>query len=369
MTLRVDPDSLARFAGLVRRAGEDARAGREHLIKYGHADDGGGPIYREFLDWHRKAVEQVETVLEQIGAVADASAEGVDATADYYRRTDQSSAASFDDNLPDWCVPGDALDDVLNKLVCPPVPFHDWRHARDRLTDPQVPSEPGPWTEHPLRWLESVSLGGTVISALTSIFGFDPIDWIVSQVLGSWEKLEECGLVLEQLAGLAEDVAINVQQGSRDLATVWSGHAADAAVTYFKDLATTVDGLKDPLNKLAQAHEQAAQASWQAGKAIEGYVSALIDDAIAVSVLLAAGAALIETGVGTLVLWGGAALYVAGMYEEYEAATKTIHALYNTILMLVAMIEEAIAGLTAPDIPKVTSDAYHHPALPAVPVK
>ena len=360
MTLRVDPGSLTRYGGQVFRAAGDARAGNDHLAKYGHADDSGGGLFNQLFDAHQRAVTAVEGVLDRIATVAEAGQTGLDQAARYYQSTDATAAASFDATLPlSPCLTGSTLEAKVDGLACPPPPFADWRHPRDHLEEPDVPEEPGGFASNPLAFLETLSVSGMLMYALKEVFGFDPIEALVSQLLGDWEKLYECGVVMHNLAELCGDIAVNVDQGARDLDSVWNGNAGDAAVLYFKRFADSIDGLTGPLGKLRDYHQQAAQAAWQAAEGVKAWISALIDEAIVAAALMAAGSALIETGVGTLVCYGGAALVIAAMYEDYEAAMKVIHACYNTILLLVGLVGDVISQIEGLPRMDVVTGTYH----------
>jgi hypothetical protein len=362
MTFKVDPGSVSRYGELLMRAAEDTRAGNEHLTKFGHAEDADGGIYKYFFHWHQQSVALVAGTLEHVACVGEGGKIGLVAAATYYRSTDQDAARRLDNTLPlAPCLTGLNLEEKVDRLVGPPPPFADWRHPRERLTEPAVP-EPGGVIDRVGEILEPLSVSGVVLFTLRQLFGYDPVEALVCQVRGNWEKLYECGVVFHQLADLSGDVAINIDQGARELDAVWDGNAGDAAVQYFKRLADSIDKLAPPLDKLGDAHQQVATSTWEAAETLKGLISTMIDDTVVVSVMVSAGAALIETGLGPLICYGGAAFEIAEIYEIYVTCTKKLHLLYNTALLLTGLITGAIAEIEGLPKMDVIADTYHHPA-------
>jgi hypothetical protein len=355
VTLKADPESIDRYGDLVKRAGEDLTAGREHLVKNGHADASGGEVFKVAGDWHRAAVTTVEQACAIDAQVAGSSALSLGLAADYYRYTDRAAAVGLDNTVPPTLCPPVPVPTAVGK-----PPFGDAHDAKAHLDEP-VAAGFG-FRAHPLQALETLSPSAAVMAAVKGIFHFDPIEDVVSRVLGDWEELAECGIVLKQLAGLAEDVGANVGQGTADVQGVWAGNAASAAITYFMKLDASIDGLAEPLRKMGEAHLQAAQGAWETAEALKGIVAALVDQAVFIGTLVTAGSILVETGVAPLVTYGAAAFELAEMYETYETAMKAVHLLYNTVLALGGLINEAIALIAGLPQLSVATDAYRHPS-------
>ncbi|MEV4754475.1 hypothetical protein AB0J86_05050 [Micromonospora sp. NPDC049559] len=95
-----------------------------------------------------------------------------------------------------------------------------------------------------------------------------------------------------------------MQSGAGTLELFWRGHAGDAAVRYFTDLAASVVGLQAPLETVARAYLEMADAVGSAGEAIGGLVKGMIDAAIIAGLAAAAGTVTEETGVGAVVGYG-----------------------------------------------------------------
>jgi hypothetical protein len=360
VTLKADPESIDRYGDLVKRAGEDLAAGREHLVKNGHAEASGGEVFTVAGDWHRQTVEAAEQAFAMDAQVAGSSALSLGLAADYYRYTDRAAAVGLDNTVP--------------PTLCPPVPvptaagkppFGDARDAKAHLHEP-VPGDFG-FRAHPFQALEALSPTAAVMAAVKGIFHFDPVEDIVSRVLGDWEELAECGIVLQQLGALVEDVGANVGQGTADVQGVWAGNAASAAVTYFMKLDASIDGLAEPLAKMGDAHLQAAQSAWQTAEALKGIVATLVDEAVVVSALVTTGSILIETGVAPLITYGAAAFELAEMYETYERAMEAVHLLYNTVLALGGLVDEAITLIAGLPELNVMTDVYRHPSESTAP--
>jgi hypothetical protein len=358
----VDPTALTRYGSQLSRAADDAIAGQSYLAKYGHADDANGWLYQAIFSCHVRAVQEIEGAFGRLAGDAQTGNAGLSRAATFYAGTDHAAAARFDDGLPLVpCQPVSDFDQDVGLNDCP-LPFADARAPRDRLEEPDVPDAPGGFFANPFGFVEMFSPSALVLEVLNEVFGFDPIEKLAGMLAGDWEKLYECGSACQNLSECAEDIAINVDAGARNLDSAWTGNAADAAVQYFKRFADSIDGLPEPLRQIAEAHKQAALAAWRTAEAAKAAVGAMIDKAIAVAAMSAAGTALIETGIGAVMAYGAAAWQLAGIFEEFEAATRTVHLLYDALLGLIGVIEAAVVSINGLPQVKIISEQYRFPA-------
>ncbi|WP_432830709.1 hypothetical protein [Dactylosporangium sp. CA-092794] len=344
MSLMVEPEALRRFGALMQRAGEDVAAGAEHVDRYAFREDAGGAWLAWFAPLYERTVDEVSTVLGRLRAVADAAHAGLDQASAYYTTTDQTVAATFDAGLPPGqCPPGD-LDTELAAVCLPGGSFRDVREPQQRLREPE-PQEPTGPGGIPVGLLDTLSLSGAALYTARAVFGFDPVERLTGPLLGDWERIAACGTVLRQLAALCSDIAVNIAAGDRTLMTYWSGNAAAAADDYITTLAVRTDRLADPITTIGQLHEQAATVVFTVAETIKGVVTTLIDLAVAAAAIMAAGTALIETGVGPLVAAGVAATIIGELYETYDTGTAALRTAYNVLTGLAGLIAAASSRL------------------------
>ncbi|MEU4419791.1 hypothetical protein AB0F81_04145 [Actinoplanes sp. NPDC024001] len=99
--LRVHPPALDSYAGLIRRAADDAREFRTYLDAYvPEISPVTGGIINPLTYEHLTVRRTLVAMLDELVGLLDASQAGVDDASMVYRETDQAAAASLDSAFP-----------------------------------------------------------------------------------------------------------------------------------------------------------------------------------------------------------------------------------------------------------------------------
>ncbi|OJF12583.1 WXG100 family type VII secretion target [Couchioplanes caeruleus] len=358
MILSVEPSALTSYARQLDRAREDVSTIKAYIAK--NAEGGtGGELISIAREGHTHAVEVIDGTFYRLACLLETSSPELDKAADYYQRTDLVAAARVDGTLP----PGRGqcptpLEYELASNVCKPGLFADPRFPESHLKPPPEPENPS----NPLGWMDYLSLSSWAAKGCDIIFGFDPIGEMQEKLFGDWEALASMQAVLTNSGSALHDLAANIQSGATTLQSTWRGNAGDTAYRYFTDLATAVDALKDPLNKIGEAYRVMAESVWAAGEAVGGALKGLIDSAVVAGIAAAAGTITAETGVGAVVGYGIAGVEVANMLRLWGEATKFAQNATAAVLLFRSVLTGTLSDLEMVKLPVIGGGAgYDHP--------
>ncbi len=358
MTLSVEPEALTGFARQVDRAAADVWEIRAYLNRHADVATGGEQI-RIAQAAHEQAVAVINGTLNRLACLLENSAPELRASASYYRMTDLANADRLDRTLPpaaDRCIT--PLELELANNPCAPANFVDVRDVRGHLDTPGDPDKPA----NALGWMDYISPANWLNEVFDSVFGFDPIGKLQSEVSGDWEALAKMGPVVSNVGGALHDLAYNVQSGTTTLHPFWQGVAGDGAFRYFTTTANATSALRAPLAAISTAYREMSDAVWSAGEALGGVVKSLIDAAIITGVAAAAGTVTAYTAVGPAVGYGLAAAEVANMFRLWGEATKLCQQIAAAVLTFRAILTRELSDLDTVALPALPDGGrYDHP--------
>ena len=364
MTLIVDLSALTGYARQLGRAADNAEAVTGYIAKYSDISTGTGldtpvgELNGIAYEGHRRTASELDSTLGRLTDLLGSSTRELTAAAQYYRRTDLVAADAIDRSLapvPDRCPT--PLEYEVTALTCPPAAFADSYQITDRLSPPPVPDSP----LNPLAFLDNLSPTSWVVEALRAVFGFDPISWLMQRLVGDWEGLATMRPVLANAADALHDLALNVQSGATSLNAHWQGNAAAAAYRYFTDLATAITTLETQLKQMCEAYRMMADAVWAGCEALGGLATGIIDYAIVVGIMAAAGTVTASTGIGALIGYGVAAMQIAKMLKLWESAAWIYEELVAAVLAFRAEIGSGVSDLGNIRLPQLPGTGYDHP--------
>lgn len=216
---------------------------------------------------------------------------------------------------------------------------------------------------NPLDVLDILSPTGWVNYGIMELTGVNVLVSLVQPLSGNWLAFSRYGDALRNLAPCTQDIGVNIQRATLTVDRTWHGNANDAAYMYFSEVAARTSGLQHLLREAVTSYENMARGMWQLAQQMANILQSVIDEFLIVSVLLVAGAALIETGVGTVAAWGLAAWRVARIIQLLSRASAIIQTGGLVILTFTSFIIEAEARLGDLDKAGFPIEPYDHPAV------
>jgi len=209
--------------------------------------------------------------------------------------------------------------------------------------------------------LDYASPSAWLNAAITGMTGCDVLATLVRPISGDWERIGRYGNAIGHLAQCLGQMAVQVETHAVTLSQGWQGNAADAAYVYFSDTATGLSRHAAVLQGADRQYTQLALGAWHLSQQLQGLLQSICDQAVVVLIEMAAGTALIETGVGALAGYALAALQIANIVRTIAKASVLIQTAH-------ALVDVGFAGLTGllkdfgdlGGIP-VQTHAYHAP--------
>jgi uncharacterized protein YukE len=161
--------------------------------------------------------------------------------------------------------------------------------------------------------------------------GHDPLGAVMSWFAGDWASYGRCGEAYGHLAPCVQGIGMNIQSGAAALDQTWDGHASDAAIAYFSDLAAAVSEMQVALRTASDGYVNAARGVWQLANQAQNILQGIVDAAILGATAAAVGSSLIETGVGAVAGYG-LATYQVSKIVTLIGKLLTIESSVNLIL-------------------------------------
>lgn len=100
MTFRVEPDSMNLYSRQLAELAQAVEAARGYANKWGSFSAHDRGILGLLHGKHGNFMTELNDVLERLGKTVDASSMNLSASARYFERTDDRSAAELDDTYP-----------------------------------------------------------------------------------------------------------------------------------------------------------------------------------------------------------------------------------------------------------------------------
>jgi hypothetical protein len=267
----VDLTALGAVPGMLHRLAADARACHDYAaapyaamngpVPGLDADNGAGLINR-LAGNHARIHREVLGFLAGIGDLADRQGRTVAEVVAGYAAVDRRNAQALDSLLaPTALDPGPGRVQSLQpqwEQVRAPEPLRPtvWLKplADHRATVPYQPS----WTD----LLSPTSLARDAIWYLTGLAARaglcerarDPMDDLVTPLVGDWAGMRACGQALGHLAEATRALASNAGWIGLRVEGAWLGNAADACWTRLRRLELALSRAPDALGRMSSAY-------------------------------------------------------------------------------------------------------------------
>jgi hypothetical protein len=187
--------------------------------------------------------------------------------------------------------------------------------------------------------LDYVSPTAWLNAAIQGMTGYDVLETLVQPISGDWERIGRYGDALGHMSACLGELAIQVQTHANDLSRHWTGNAGDAAFVYFSDTATALSRHAAVLQIADERYTALALDVWHMSQQLQGLLQSICDQAAVALIEMAAGTALIETGIGAVAGYSLAAIQIASIVRTIARASLIIQAAG-------AAIGVSVAGLT-----------------------
>lgn len=334
------------------------------------------------LDIVRDAMTRAETFFEDSGAA-------LKDTADYYKETDEESAAELDATYTE----GERI-----HVTYPGGPQNvDIRHPfeqkdpTEQLTEPAEPggapeAYKGLFDQGPFDGLNNlVSPSYQVRQLLIAGWGIDPVQEAADKLTGDWKEFAKSAKACESLADFYADTFVNIAQYTV-LPYYWQGNAADMAMLYFVKAGMSFvndDSVAEPLYSTQEGSVYSTPAYWgyywalkllgeeykkmssevsALAGAIVGIISAILDDATWAIIALAGTAIMSWTGVAAALGGGFTTIMMTSIgfkILEYSDNMGKIKTAVDLFTGMDARDGSPLTSLSGLELPK----PYSHPGL------
>ena len=316
----VNAGALARLPAQLDRLQGSASLGMLYVSDQTQLSYGG--VLNGITGAHADAVAKVRNYLDELAHhVAGPTANAVRAAVTYYQQTDEVSAAALDETYHAADYRGGGYVDVGNGFRDLANPSDHYRRRPDYSAE--FPYEP------PLSALISpAAMGRHVIITATTLAAqlgighpWDPYEMILKPITGDWNGMRGCKDVFDNVADALGDLTMNLGAAVESSGSVWLGEAADHLCEHLKEIGDALTEAQEPVRKLAESYETAAEGAHALFGALADVLNDLIDDVIEFIAEASAAAATSETVVGGIV-FGGMAAFDA--YEIFDKITELI---------------------------------------------
>jgi uncharacterized protein YukE len=355
----VNPAALEAFGRLLSDVSPDAGLERKYLIDNGNYADtwvhmgsgDGGVIFREMVGKTSDAHDQLVTQNYLIRTVLSESSDGLLTSAGKYRAQDRASAQQLDSQYqPGGVAPLDFTPEV--KAVDDPAEV-----LREE------PSEEGgvpDWAQQIMDGAGFFSVSDVVLKII-KVCGFDAMGWVRDKFLGDFHVAARVMHALRALEKFDEIVARDVAEGTTSMLGEWTGNAADAAHSYFDQLANTINARAEALFQVAGNYENMLAAIQEAAAAIEGLLTGLLDKAVLAAAKLAAAGCLQEVPVVDVLMDIIGAEAVVEVMEKIDQTIGKWNALWSGSEGLVSLALGLTGALSDFDITaKLPTAGYYN---------
>ncbi|WP_336085264.1 hypothetical protein [Nocardia sp. SSK8] len=198
------------------------------------------------------------------------------------------------------------------------------------------------------------------VSALIKKFtNFDVFGWASEQVAGDWEAVSRASGAVSNLGkfNAAFAQSINDEWG-KGLESTWQGNSAQAAETYFKRLASSINWQVTSLDEVSRTLDNIGGSMANLKRALGDLLQEIADLGIILAAELAVAA--IPVGVTTAVSSAAIAVTVAKIVAKVNKVMSVVAAVYDLVLAGVATLQSLSARLTAETLPTLGNSAYDH---------
>ncbi|MGH3626975.1 MAG: hypothetical protein ACRDRL_05980 [Sciscionella sp.] len=355
----VQPTALETYAkmlgkdsgGLSGKCDTDAKT---YIEKWARLKSGSGGLIFGLLVGKVNAVcEKMDHDYAAIATCLSRSSTGLTASASTYRDQAKSTAAHLDSVYkPGGVVP---LDDGVD----------DKSPAPDPSLALAEPSGDGAVPDLAQQILDGAGFfsESEIVFKILSLCGLDVEGWVKDRFVGNLEEVAQSRNAIKNLATFDESTASTVSEGANSISISWRGNAASAATSYFDHLANGVEEHSTSLSQVAQRYDAIVIAIQQAGSAVMGFLTELIDYAVELAASLAAAGCLQEVPVLDVIMDVVGAWKVVRLIKKIREFVNMWNNIWSGGEGLVAAMTGLVGGLAGYDtstaLPK---SGYHNDA-------
>ncbi|MGX6606225.1 hypothetical protein ACWKSP_29490 [Micromonosporaceae bacterium Da 78-11] len=314
-----------------------------------------------FLGPHDHAYDSLTEAITRLRDLAQGAGTQINRAQLDYAKTDEAAAGRVDATYAGAKSPEGVRGTVTQgrpDLVAQRAGFTDVAEPTARLRSPEYAVGIEMWSINPLAdlispaaWLRQISIW---------LFGKDPFDGWAKEFSGDWQAYVHCGAAIGCIGSAAHDIGRNLVAGAADCSTVWRGNAAEAEQEFQLALGAAAMDLEVACRQFDKLYHDAAEATKKLFDVVSGMMTDLIDILIIINGAMAAGTALIETGIGPLAGYGIAAYYSWQAYDLYQHISDFFGNAEDVLNAIGGTIGSIDAKLAIRDLPAV--QPYRHPA-------
>lgn len=368
MNFHVVPDLLSAYGTLLDRNGDNLSGVSAHFSRTMTFTSTDGAWIQTVIDAHDALVARTSDSLVRGRDALETSAGELTRTADYYRTTDQASAANLDATYPSAGRPYVGPTGETRTQQPGGTPHGANQDVEDPLRYLEDPGKPAEFSEGPMKILsvasDYMSPAWWINQVINDLWGFNPLEYVTRYLIGDWESFARCGLVWEQLSKAAGAVGRNVHNGLTWVSAGWQGHAADAAVAYFDYTHQALASHHDVFHEYYKVYYDVASDVWLCAKTVADFLKSMMDLIISIGLKVLAAWALSPTGIGAGISWGLAAYDCWRVLELWGKATEVLSITQMSINAFAAFCltptPDTINALKALPMP---ANDYNHPGV------
>jgi hypothetical protein len=360
VSFSVDPDVLDKYAEFL----EDVAGGADSIktlistkAQMSTHDEG---IISGLCYGHTNIVESMTKRAREMDRIAGGSGREMYRVAEYYREEDESSAAKFDETLPESDFYMGKYEGRGSERTTPP-PTTKWSEfEKSELKLDPTPSKAemiGSELEKDARaGLDSLSLFTWARWALEQLVGFDFIQSIREWWFGEWEAWAKCATVWKTCADETELIAENVHDATNSLRDNWEGKAADAARVYFETFRDGIYTEADAFSALQQLYEVVTEFCFEMHLLFDDIVNTVLDILITI---LSVGA---NKGIAAAIKAAFEGGWVKKIWESvnYAGALASIVSDFVKIFATLGDVDE-LEEVPACEFDNLEDHRYQHP--------
>ncbi|WP_027341543.1 hypothetical protein [Hamadaea tsunoensis] len=198
-------------------------------------------------------------------------------------------------------------------------------------------------------------------TAIADMTGRDVLQTVVQPFAGDWARIGEYGDALTHLAACLGDVAVQTEAHAALLTTRWTGNAAEQAFTYFSDVAAGVSRTSAIMSRAAHRYSELALDVWMIATQLQNLLQSICDQAVLALLEMAAGTALVETGIGAVVGYGLATVQIINILKLITKASTIIQSAATAITMAFAFLAALLKEFGDPGQISLPDHAYTGP--------
>jgi hypothetical protein len=331
---RVKPSALETYARALSAGGLDlGSAFSDRALGYANGyvpvPYDSGDLFNEIFKANQQVVAHLQEWYPRVAGLCRTSAVALVGSAADYRATDEDVSEKMDRTWP-GTITTTPLQDVITHsgALADPRPALDGTPSQDAPIPDMVH-----WVMDKAGWLSITGVG----LKIASLFGLDPVRDLTQAVIGNYSELAQSGHALEALGLFEHEAAAAVATGLSHMTAEWSGRAADAASSYFNQLANAIEAHAARCDEVAAKYAEWVQVCAQIAEILGGYLADAVDQVLICAAELAAAGCLAEVP-GINVLVG-----IIGAYQVWK--TKEAVELFVRTCGTVTTCVEAFLGI------------------------